>query len=79
MDTIIIGAGLSGLHAASLLTEEKRSFVVLEARDRVGGRILSPQYQDFFSDLGPSWCSARHQPENNASYQGFGPSRISPI
>lgn len=55
VDTIIIGAGLSGLHAASLLTGEKKSFVVLEARDRVGGRILSPQYQDFFSDLGPSW------------------------
>jgi monoamine oxidase len=55
VDTIIIGAGLSGLYAARLLTEEKKPFVILEARDRVGGRILSPQYREFFSDLGPSW------------------------
>lgn len=55
VDTIIIGAGLSGLYAACLLTKEKKPFVVLEARDRVGGRILSPEYQDFYSDLGPSW------------------------
>jgi hypothetical protein len=55
VDTIIIGAGLSGLYAACLLTKEIKPFVVLEARDRVDGRILSPEYQDYYSDLGPSW------------------------
>lgn len=55
IDTIIIGAGLSGIYAASLLAEKNKSFVVLEARDRIGGRILCPAYQNFSCDLGPSW------------------------
>jgi len=55
VDTLIIGGGLSGLYAAFLLSGAERSFVVLEARDRVGGRILSAEHEGFFSDLGPSW------------------------
>jgi monoamine oxidase len=54
-DTIVIGAGLSGMYAASLLAETSRSFVVLEARNRVGGRILCSDYQGYAADLGPSW------------------------
>ncbi len=54
-DFIIIGAGLSGIYAASLLSQKGQSFVVLEARDRVGGRILCPGYSGYVADLGPSW------------------------
>jgi monoamine oxidase len=55
VDTLIIGAGLSGIYAASLLAKANRSFVILEARDRMGGRILCPKYQGYSPDLGPSW------------------------
>ena len=55
VDTLIIGGGLSGIYAAYLLSRRNKSFVILEARERVGGRILSPEHQGFFSDLGPSW------------------------
>ncbi|WP_027362562.1 flavin monoamine oxidase family protein [Desulfospira joergensenii] len=55
VDTLIIGGGLSGIYAASLLAAGKKSLALLEARPRVGGRILSPEYQGFFTDLGPSW------------------------
>jgi len=55
VETMIIGGGLSGIYAAYLLSQRNKSFVVLEARDRIGGRILSPEHQGFFSDLGPSW------------------------
>lgn len=56
---VIIGAGLSGLHAASLLTEQGIDCRILEARDRIGGRALSvsvPNSPDLgIFDLGPTW------------------------
>ncbi len=55
VDTIIIGAGLSGIYAAGLLSQKNESFVVLEARDRIGGRILCPEHRGYTCDLGPSW------------------------
>jgi monoamine oxidase len=54
-DTIIIGGGLSGVYTAYLLAQKGKSFVLLEARERLGGRILSPEHQGYCSDLGPSW------------------------
>jgi len=47
---IIIGAGICGLYSAYLL-EEKYNVTILEARDRVGGRVLGVGEHD----LGPSW------------------------
>ncbi len=55
VDSLIVGGGLSGLYAAALLAAKNESMVLLEARERLGGRILSPEYQGFFTDLGPSW------------------------
>jgi len=40
-DVIVVGAGLAGLTAARQITRSGRSVVVLEARDRVGGRVFS--------------------------------------
>jgi len=47
---IIIGAGLSGIYAATLLQKDY-NVTILEARDRIGGRVLTV---DGF-DMGPSW------------------------
>ena len=38
-DVCVVGAGYAGLTTALRLTQAGRSVVVLEARDRVGGRI----------------------------------------
>jgi monoamine oxidase len=50
-DICIVGAGLCGVLLASALKADGRDVLLLEARDRVGGRVLS--YKGF--DLGPSW------------------------
>lgn len=40
-DAIVVGAGLSGLHAAMLLEEQGKNVLTLEGRDRVGGRVYT--------------------------------------
>jgi monoamine oxidase len=52
---IVIGAGVSGLAAATQLTADGYDVIVLEARDRIGGRILSDHYNQYALDLGASW------------------------
>ena len=39
LDTIIIGAGAAGLSAARMLHDAGQRVAILEARDRIGGRV----------------------------------------
>ena len=61
-DTLIVGGGLSGVYAAYLLSRTRASFLVLEARKRIGGRVLCSEYQGYATDLGPSWYWPEIQP-----------------
>lgn len=55
VDVVIVGAGLAGLCAARRLAERGASYIVLEARDRVGGRTLSQSLAGSVIDLGGQW------------------------
>mgnify|MGYP003557557708 FL=1 len=60
---LVIGAGAAGLAAASALSAKGLAVTVLEARDRIGGRVFtSSQWPGQPIDLGASWI---HGPEGN--------------
>jgi monoamine oxidase len=55
-DVVVVGAGLAGLAAARKLTAEGIDCVVLEARDRVGGRTLNHEIGDGkIVEVGGQW------------------------
>ncbi|HLQ79473.1 MAG TPA: NAD(P)/FAD-dependent oxidoreductase [Brachybacterium sp.] len=54
-DVVVIGAGAAGLAAATTLADAGAEVVVLEARDRVGGRAHSLELDGGVIDLGATW------------------------
>ncbi|MBH0006147.1 flavin monoamine oxidase family protein [Psychrobacter sp. SWN149] len=83
----IIGGGLSGLYAAFLLDQKGIDYILIEARDRLGGRItvakssvgqnVSGQSVDHDKsndgfDLGPSWFWPEYQPQLSSLIEALG-------
>ena len=55
-DIIVIGAGYAGLTATHELLKVGRNVLLLEARDRVGGRVWTQRFDDgSYVDLGGAW------------------------
>lgn len=67
-DTIILGAGISGLGAGETLKKSGMNFVILEADDRVGGRINTAEMiqrnakneSSIMVDAGAQWLHGRN-------------------
>ena len=54
-DVVIIGGGASGIAAAQVLHEANISFVLLEADQRIGGRIQNQQIGKYVVENGANW------------------------
>jgi monoamine oxidase len=60
---VVIGAGFSGLAAAYKLKNAGWNVTVLEARDRIGGRVFSHKFKgtDLICELGGEWVGESHE------------------
>ncbi|MBP6868837.1 MAG: FAD-dependent oxidoreductase [Candidatus Pacebacteria bacterium] len=56
---LILGAGLSGLRTAVLLKREGFAVKVLEARDRIGGRVYTKKIGNVHVELGGEWIGMK--------------------
>jgi len=59
-EIIILGAGLSGLHAAQILASEGKDVLVLEASDRVGGRMQTIYHNGAYTEGGGEQIGASY-------------------
>jgi oxygen-dependent protoporphyrinogen oxidase len=61
VDSVIIGAGVSGLVAAHRLKKMGRDILLIESGDRVGGVIQSREVEGFLIECGPNSLRGSHE------------------
>ena len=55
-EVLILGAGISGISAAKTLHDNRiTNFIILEQRDRIGGRLISSRFAGATIELGAQW------------------------
>lgn len=60
-DVIIIGAGASGIGASLNLSKKGIEHIILEARDRIGGRVAAQEIEGIPIQVGASFVHSPHR------------------
>lgn len=63
-DILILGAGLAGLYSASILTKRGYKVTILEARERLGGRVWTQtidEAEKLTVEMGGEWIGKDHK------------------
>jgi protoporphyrinogen oxidase len=63
-EVIVVGAGMAGIGASRILTEHQVPHLVLESRDRIGGRVYSQPFAGSLVELGASFVHSPEHPSN---------------
>lgn len=72
VDVVVVGAGAAGLAAARRLMRPNLSVLVLEARDRIGGRAHTIERAGFSLDVGCGWLHSADENPLAAWVEGQG-------
>ncbi|XP_076302845.1 spermine oxidase-like [Lasioglossum baleicum] len=71
---VIVGAGAAGIGAATKLLENGfENLLILEAENRIGGRVNTVKFDDYVVDLGAQWI---HGEKGNVVYEMVAPLNI---
>jgi monoamine oxidase len=73
-DAVVIGAGFAGVTAARDLAQDGKSVLIVEARDRIGGRTWYRPFADtgFPIELGGNWVDAQGNAALMAEVERYG-------
>jgi monoamine oxidase len=73
-DVVVIGAGFAGSIAAQKLSKAGHDVLLLEARDRIGGRTWYKKFAetDHEVEFGGTWVVPEHQPNVKEIIDGYG-------
>ncbi len=58
---VILGAGLAGLACADLLSRRGYDVAVVEARGRIGGRVMTERLGPYLVEMGGEWIGTEHR------------------
>ncbi len=83
LDTIVVGAGLSGLNAACILQEQGLNVLTLEGRNRIGGRVYTLMDVPGRPEAGGEWMGANYarmiDTANRLGLEMLGPDDVNDI